>query len=252
MDYKNKHQNKKISFIIPVFNQEKNIQKNLIRLISKINKINYEIIIVNDGSIDKTYNKILFLQNKIKNLKLINNKINQGKGYSIKRAVQAVDPKSIKIIMIDGDLPYFDYLNKVINILLTNNLVIIDRKHFRSKIILEKLSLYIILRIAIGHCLNFIARSFGLIDLKDTQAGLKGFDAKFRYIFSSIKTNGFLFDLEMMTIFKNKKIYPISIPCKYAVSSSSSIFFRPKFILSIIFDFLLIINLHLKGKYKIN
>ena len=108
------------------------------------------------------------------------------------------------------------------------------------------------MRIAIGHCLNFIARSFGLIDIKDSQAGLKGFDAKFRYIFSYIKTNGFLFDLEMMTIFKNKKIYPVLIPCKYSVSLNSSIFFRPTFILNTLFNFLLIIYYHIKGKYKIN
>ena len=251
MVYAKKHQNKKISFIIPVFNQEKNIKKNIVRLISKLKKINYEIIIVNDGSNDKTFNEIVTLQNKIKNIKLINNKNNKGKGYSIRKAAKSIDPKSNKIIMIDGDLPYFRYLNTMINTLLNNNLVIIDRKHSRSKLIIKKLSLYILMRITVGHCLNFIARSFGLIDIKDTQAGLKGFDAKFKYIFNIIKTNGFLYDLEMMTIFKNKKIYPVLIPCKYSVSSRSSIFFRPKFILNILFDFLLIINLYFRGKYKI-
>ena len=49
------------SIIIPIKNQEKTVQNNLIRLIRKLKKIkflaNWEIILVDDGSTDKTINR---------------------------------------------------------------------------------------------------------------------------------------------------------------------------------------------------
>lgn len=254
---KNKKQylKKKISIIIPVFNQERNIIRNCYRLIMKLKKfvnINFEIIIVNDGSTDSTQQKLLYLINNFNNIKIINNKKNYGKGYSVKKAMLHTSPLSNKIIYIDSDLPYFNYFNKIIENLLKNNLVIINRKHKNSKLILKNFNMYILIRIFIGHVFNFFFRTLGLISVKDTQAGLKGFDAKFKYIFKYLKTNRFLFDLELMIIFKNQNIIPISIPCKYSISSSSSINLSFSFFISVFKDIVKIIFCNFKNNYKIN
>ena len=47
---------KKLSVIIPSYNDEKIIEKKILKLIAKLKrkKINFEIIIINDGSIDNT------------------------------------------------------------------------------------------------------------------------------------------------------------------------------------------------------
>ena len=46
-----------ISFIVPCYNEEKNIKKTIDEInfaINKLNIITYEIIIIDDGSTDKT------------------------------------------------------------------------------------------------------------------------------------------------------------------------------------------------------
>ena len=72
------------SIVIPTFNDENIIKKKIILLNKKLKKlaVKYEIIIINDGSTDKTYSELLKISRKYK-LVLINNKINRGKSYSI-------------------------------------------------------------------------------------------------------------------------------------------------------------------------
>lgn len=90
----------KISVIIPIFNEERYIEK----IIAKVSKVNIEkeIIIVNDGSTDTSLRILKKL--KFKNLKIISNSQNYGKGYSIRVALKYVNNKII--IIQDADLEY--------------------------------------------------------------------------------------------------------------------------------------------------
>ena len=64
---------KKISIVVPVFNEEKNIKTFLKRITETISKIDldYEIIFVLDPSDDNTENEIIESISKNKNIKLI-------------------------------------------------------------------------------------------------------------------------------------------------------------------------------------
>ena len=93
----------KLSIIIPVFNEEKTI----IHILNKINKSlivreNYEIIVVDDGSNDKT-NKLLE-DNKNLYDKIFVNSSNKGKGYSVKKGLEYAS--GTHIIFQDADLEY--------------------------------------------------------------------------------------------------------------------------------------------------
>ncbi len=83
------------SVIVPVFNEENNISTLLKKIESNIASED-EIIIIDDGSTDGTYDEI-------KNLKhtIIKHEINLGKGRSIIDAIKIA--KGDLIIMIDGD-----------------------------------------------------------------------------------------------------------------------------------------------------
>ena len=73
---------KKVSIIIPVYNAEKYIKRTLNSIISQDYK-NIEIIIVNDGSIDKSEKIIneIILENKKMDIKYFKN-TNHGPSYS--------------------------------------------------------------------------------------------------------------------------------------------------------------------------
>ena len=90
----------KISIVIPVYNEEENIKD----LIDEINlslkeKINYEIVIVNDGSSDKTHDMLIKITDP--KLKIINSKKNLGQSKSIHAGI--VNSSYQNIATIDGD-----------------------------------------------------------------------------------------------------------------------------------------------------
>ena len=92
----------KISIIIPVFNEAQTIFK-ILKKIKSIKKIKKEIIIVDDGSTDKT-NQII--KKKCKGLynKFIRYKENKGKGYACRIGLKNVTGKIV--IIQDADLEY--------------------------------------------------------------------------------------------------------------------------------------------------
>ncbi len=92
-----------ITVIVPVFNEEKTI----IDVLNKIKKIKFvnfslETIVVNDGSTDKTKEKLE--QNLDLYDKCITNSVNKGKGYSVKKALEIAN--GTYIIFQDADLEY--------------------------------------------------------------------------------------------------------------------------------------------------
>ena len=215
------------SFVTPVKKQENEIYDNIFKLIKKIkiNKFisNWEILIIDDGSDDKTFKKLTYLKKKEKRIKIFKNFRNKGKGYSIKRGINNINFKSDRIVLIDSDIPYYNELSFFLKKLQNNDLVIINRRDKRSKFIIKNNNIYSYLRFFIGNSMNLLFRFLNLTDQKDTQAGLKGFNAKHKKLFKKVKTNGFLFDLEVLILFANKGIKPFSIPSKYSVSQNSSI-----------------------------
>ena len=215
------------SFVTPVKNQENEIYGNIIKLIKKIKKNSFikdwEIVIIDDGSDDKTFEKLTYLKKKVKRIKVFKNFRNKGKGYSIKRGINNINFKSNRVVLIDSDIPYYKELSFFLKKLQNNDLVIINRRHKRSKFIIKNNNIYSYLRFFIGNSMNFLFRILNLTDQKDTQAGLKGFNSKYKKLFKKIKTNGFLFDLELLILFANKGLKPFSIPSKYSVSQNSSI-----------------------------
>ena len=93
----------KISILIPVFNEEKTIVSVLKRVNeTKIENVDYEVIVINDGSTDNT--KKLLENNSNLYSSLINNSRNLGKGYSVKEGLKI--SKGDYIIFQDADLEY--------------------------------------------------------------------------------------------------------------------------------------------------
>jgi dolichol-phosphate mannosyltransferase len=94
---------KKLSIIIPVYNEEKTVAKLLRKLISiKIPVGNVEYIVVDDGSTDNSKFKIQNL--KVKGLKLFEHTRNLGKGAAVRTGLKHATGDYI--IIQDADLEY--------------------------------------------------------------------------------------------------------------------------------------------------
>lgn len=90
--------NKKTSVIIPAFNEEERIVNTLIA-VKKIDLIT-TIIVVNDGSTDRTNEKAL----SVEGVQVINTNKNVGKGHALKLGIESIISKSDIIVFLDADL----------------------------------------------------------------------------------------------------------------------------------------------------
>lgn len=75
-----------LSVIIPAYNQEKNIEKTIRSIFSylKDKNIEHEIIVVTDGSTDRTADIVRLLKTELSTLELIELENNRGKGFAVK------------------------------------------------------------------------------------------------------------------------------------------------------------------------
>lgn len=92
----------KLTVIIPAYNEADTVSKITKRVLS--NKLVSEVIIINDGSTDKTNTQCSMLKSQYKKIKLINKTKNQGKGAAIRDALK-IASGDIFIIQ-DADLEY--------------------------------------------------------------------------------------------------------------------------------------------------
>ena len=98
-------ENQKISVIIPMYNEELVIEECYKRLkenITKLKKYDYELIFINDGSKDKTLEKIKELAKQDTNLKIVSFSRNFGHQAAVTAGLKEVTGDAI--VIIDADL----------------------------------------------------------------------------------------------------------------------------------------------------
>ncbi len=102
---------KKLSIIIPVYNEEKTVKK-LIDTVQSVPlplEIKKEIIVIDDYSKDNTFDILNQIAEKYDNMRVSRNDKNYGKGYTIRQGFQ--EATGDIIIIQDADLEYnpFEY-----------------------------------------------------------------------------------------------------------------------------------------------
>ena len=201
----------KITIIIPLYNEEKTIIKLLTKIIN-LKRINFEIIVVNDGSSDDSLNLVKKFSKKNK-IVLISHKKNYGKGAAIRTAQKHVT--GTHVIIQDADLEYepTDYENllkpfKKKNISVVYGSRVLKKKRYRLK------SFSSFERIFYNHVLTIMSNIINDQRLTDAHTCYKVFKSD---IFKSIKLeeNGFAFCPEITTKISNLNISIHEVPISY-------------------------------------
>jgi glycosyltransferase involved in cell wall biosynthesis len=99
---------KKLSIIIPAYNESRTMQKILesINSVKFIYPIETQIIVIDDASSDDTVKKVeeFCLKHPGANLSLLNHSVNQGKGAAIRKGIEYAEGNYI--VIQDADLEY--------------------------------------------------------------------------------------------------------------------------------------------------
>jgi dolichyl-phosphate beta-glucosyltransferase len=183
-----------LSVVIPAYNEEKRIEKTLVEVLNyfKEQEYTYEIIVVNDGSKDKTEQIIKKYSFKNKKLKLISYKPNHGKGYAVRTGILA--SKGEFILFSDADLSTpIQETERLLEAAKYCDVVIASRSVKESKI---KTVFY---RRLMGLVFVMFVKILAVPGINDTQCGFKMFrKAAALKLFNQQKIDGWAFDVEVL------------------------------------------------------
>ena len=198
----------KVSIIVPCYNELNTIEEIVLRILKYV-KYDKEIIIVDDGSSDGTED---IIRNKLSSQvsKLIQNDKNYGKGYSVRKGIQAATGDII--VIQDADLEYHPSdLNKLIDPIKNGFADVVYGSRFISTEERRVLNYWH----SIGnYFLTFLSNIFTNINLTDMEVGYKVFKSE---ILKNIdlKENRFGFEPEVTAKISNKNIRIFEVGIKY-------------------------------------
>lgn len=201
-----------LSVVVPAYRQEKTIVediKNIWKVLEKM-RYDYELIVVVDGMVDKTYQQVKKLQGE--KIKVFGYKTNKGKGYAVRYGMART--KGDLIAFIDAGM---DIDPNGLAMILEHmewygaDIIVGSKRHPASQVdypLLRKVY-------SIGYQI-LIWLLFGL-KVKDTQTGLKIFKRKvLEKVLPRLLVKRFAFDVELLAVARRlgfKRIYeaPIKI-----------------------------------------
>ncbi len=190
-----------ISIIIPCYNEGIKLINNIKKVNEYMNKldIDYEIIVVNDGSTDDTYSILMKNISSFKNTQVESYSVNKGKGYAVKTGFNLA--KGDIIIFMDADLSTdLKAINDSLTILNNSNfdIVIGNRNNLNSEV--NNKSFF---RKFLSNCCRLLTKIIIGIDFEDTQCGFKVFKKDVaNKLYKKQKIDRFAFDIEYLYIAK--------------------------------------------------
>jgi len=192
-----------LSVIIPAYNEERRITKTLEDIDRYLSKQNYdyEILVVNDGSKDKTAEVARNLTSQIKNLRVTGYNQNQGKGYAVRFGM--LEAKGDYRIFTDADnSTSIDQIEKMWPWFEKGFDVVIGSRDIKGAV-LDPPQPWL-RHIVLGEGFKLFRKIVsGLWDIEDTQCGFKGFKKEaVRNIFPKCRINRFAFDPEILLVGK--------------------------------------------------
>jgi len=211
----------KLSVVIPAYNEEKRIKTTLVKIYDYLSrkKIDAEIIVVDDGSTDKTVALLEKYKSSILNLKIISYKKNQGKGYALKKGILEAKGELILFTDADNSTPIEDFSKLKTALEKTNYEIAIGSRYLNKSSVKIKQPFY---RILFGRLGNGLIQAFLIDGIKDTQCGFKLFKHTVaKEIFTLQKVKRWGFNMEVLSIAKSLNYKIVEVPVNWFNSTDS-------------------------------
>lgn len=186
----------KVSVIMPAYNEAANIRENLLitKALFRKAKSHFEIILVDDGSQDDTYDQASLVAKEDEAVTVLRHLTNRGKGGALQTGFRHASGDFV--VFLDSDLDLHpDQLRRLFRIMRDRkaDVVIGSKWHPNSKMVYPKRR-------------KIISRTYAVLlwilfrlPLKDTQTGLKIFRYEvLKNVFDRVLCKRFAFDVEVL------------------------------------------------------
>ena len=209
-----------LSLILPAYNEERTVLKTVTEAIEFLSamKLSFEIIVVADGT-DATREKVVTFAKNEPRVRVLGSTERRGKGRGVKDGVEIAQGRFIGFADADNKTPISEYAAFHRELEAGARIVIGNRKA-RSAQIEKKQALYRQLgSLAFNRMMNAF---MGLKGIEDTQCGFKFFDRDTaREIFNEMKTDGYMFDVEILYLAARKGIAVKQLPVRWRDDADS-------------------------------
>jgi dolichyl-phosphate beta-glucosyltransferase len=204
-----------ISIVIPAYNESARLARTLDRVLDFVRRQAWdaEVIVVDDGSIDRTADLVRDYARSNGMVRLIQNPGNRGKGYSVRHGV--LNAQGAIVVFTDADLSSpIEESVKLLQALDAGADVAIGSRWLRSELQTQRQSLA---RQVMGRAFNVLLRILLRLDFKDTQCGFKAFRrSAAKTLFPLQKIEGWGFDPEILFLARRFGFKVAEVPVAWA------------------------------------
>jgi dolichyl-phosphate beta-glucosyltransferase len=205
-----------LSIVIPAYNEERRLPKTLDSIHAYLNSQTYqsEIIVVDDGSTDRTAEIVNECARQYPRLRLLSNGKNRGKGFSVRHGM--LEARGEIALFSDADLSTpIEETKKLLAAIQLQGYdgAIGSRAVDRSLIATHQSAV----REMAGILFNWMVRWIMGIQFSDTQCGFKAFRReRARIIFEQQRIERFGFDPEILFLAKRNGLRVAEVPVRWS------------------------------------
>ncbi len=209
-----------ISIVIPCYNEREYIRDTAMRVLDAFSEKEIEIVIVDDGSHDGSYEVLLELQKEEPRVRALKHEKNRGKGAAIRTGVAAANGDTIGFIDGDGEVDP-QYLVEAVTIVRESDYVDIV---IGNRYMIPNGYKTTTVRRLYSHIYRLMNWILFALPWKDTQAGLKAFRSSVaKDLFSLSDIHGYAFDIDILAHAHLKRLRVEELPIVQTLKGQSTI-----------------------------
>jgi len=211
-----------VSIIVPAFNEERRIERSIAAIAQYMagRREPHDIIVSDDGSVDRTADIIGVLQHTHPAIRLVRGARNAGKGSAVRRGVAHSTGDLVLITDADLATPIEEFEPLLAQLRAGADIAIGSRGMRGSQLVLRQP----IYREMMGRLFNVFVQLAILPGVHDTQCGFKLFDgAVARRLFAHAKIDGFAFDVEVLGLAAQAGYHVAEVPVRWSHVNNSKV-----------------------------
>jgi glycosyltransferase involved in cell wall biosynthesis len=204
-----------LSLIMPAYNEEDNIELVIEKVDDVVKQmgLRYEIIVVDDGSLDNTGLKVGNYARRNGRVKVVGYRKNVGKGFALKTGFAHAIGDMVVLMDSDADIDPRQVVHYV-EALKDADIVVASKWHPQSSVDTP------LMRRILSHGFNVLVKLLTGLRLSDTQTGLKAVRrSAFAGVFPKLTVKRFAFDVELLALANLLDLKVVELPINIRLRS---------------------------------